>query len=163
MILIFFCALTIIIIGFWIIFNIINKHNNVQLDLTVSIIVPDILDIIDDILGDIDSVPNFKTFDEFKDCVINTTINRTNEFLEKNKDNFRIGKHIYKLLNKYLKEKIIKIINDYEYDSHMSIVYNRFKSLENGNIEEEYITNKPNEIINEINNFYSDDNSDFDV
>lgn len=126
-----------------------------QLDIYTS----DILDILDNILSNTDNIPDVETRDDFLEYVLTTSSNECKSFIKLNiKDDGLPENFIDYISNDLIKEKIIKIIEEYKYDSNINTMYDRYKFLKGENTSEEKVDsfNSKNEIIESVNNFYND-------
>lgn len=148
-----------------------KSNNKVIKELTTKLetATPEILDIIDRLLNEVESVKDYETIEDFRNHIVDSAVDEALEYIKEHADKYEISEYMLGLLTSKRFQSIIEnIISTYKYDSNFNMIFDNLKRLESPDdfIDEDEClkndnneTEQENEILEGINNFY-DDKSD---
>lgn len=92
---------------------------------------PEILDIIDKLLANVDSVSKYETLEDFGEAILSEAVDETIIYLKENASKYDIPKEVIDVLTSEKTHDIVEnIINEYKYGSNIQTVFERIKELE---------------------------------
>lgn len=128
---------------------------------------PEILDIIDKLLANVDSVVEYDTVQDFSIAFLDKAVDKSLEYIKENAAKYEIPQNIVDLLTSDRMRSIIaKIIDEYKYESNINLVYDRILSLqlfdsddEKSNVDNPEKVEQTN-ISEDVEHYYDDNGTD---